>query len=179
MKKVYIVLSRSNTIVAHLVRTFTRKYYTHASIAFEKDLNSFYSFGRKNPKMLLPAGFINEGVNTGYFGLWPETKIRVLEIEVDDKEFYSLETNIAEFENHSEEYRYNILGLVTAYLHIKWSRPKHYTCSGFVAYCMRHIFKSNKHYSLTQPEDFYKFNFKKIYEGTAGDYHYEKQQVQC
>ena len=55
MNKVYIVLSRSNTLLAMLIRVFTGKFYNHASIAFEKDLNSFYSFGRKNPRLLLPA----------------------------------------------------------------------------------------------------------------------------
>lgn len=179
MNKVYIVLSRSNTIVALMVRTFTRKYYNHASIAFEKDLNKFYSFGRKNPKLLLPAGFICEGVHSGYFGLKPRTQIAVLEAELDDEKYSYLSENISEFESHRNEYRYNILGLPVALLNIPWYRPKHYTCSGFVAYCTRDVFDLGKHYSLAQPEDFYKFDFEKIYEGPAGDYHYEKQQIQC
>ena len=174
MNKVYIVLSRSNTVVAKLVRTFTHKYYTHASISFEKDLNSFYSFGRKNPKMILPAGFISEGVHTGYFGLWPQTKIQVLEMELNDEKYAALKENIAEFENNVDEYRYNILGLATIYFNIPWNRTRHYTCSGFVAYCMRNILNLGKHYSLVEPEDFYRFKYKKIYEGAAGDYNYEK-----
>ncbi len=174
MNKVYIVLSRSNTLVAMLVRIFTGKFYNHASIAFEKDLNSFYSFGRKNPRLLLPAGFISEGVHTGYFGLKPHTQVRVLEMELDDEEYNMLVKNVEGFEQQADRYRYNILGLATIYFNIPWNRTIHYTCSGFVAYCMRNALDFGKHYSLIQPEDFFNFKHKKIYEGTAGDYHYEK-----
>ncbi len=179
MKKTYIVLSRSNTIVALLVRFFTHKYYNHTSLAFTPELDKFYSFGRKNPKKLLPAGFISEGVHTGYFGLWPQTKIAVFEAELSEKEYRLLNSNLARFKQNREYYEYNVMGLASAFLGIPWHRQKKYTCSSFVAYCFRGILNFDKHYSLTQPEDFYKFNFRKIYEGTAGDYHYEKQQIQC
>lgn len=179
MKKTYIVLSRSNTIVALLVRFFTHKYYNHTSLAFTPDLDNFYSFGRKNPRRLLPAGFISEGVHTGYFGMKPQTKILVFEAELDESEYRLLNRHLSEFKRKREEYEYNIMGLPVALFGIPWHRAHKYTCSSFVAYCFRDILKFDKHYSLTQPEDFYKFNFTKIYEGTAGDYHYEKQQIQC
>ena len=174
MNKVYIVLSRSNTALAMLVRTFTGKYYNHASIAFEKDLNNFYSFGRKNPRLLFPAGFISEGVHTGYFGLKPHTQLRVLEFEVEEEKYNMLVKNVEGFEKRNRRYRYNILGLPMILCNKPWNRTIHYTCSGFIAYCMRNILDFGKHYSLAQPEDFFKFKHKKIYEGTAGDYHYEK-----
>lgn len=177
MKKFYIVLSRSNTIVALLVRTFTHKFYNHTSLAFTPDLDKFYSFGRKDPRHLLPAGFITEGVHNGYFGLWPQTQIAVLEAELPEEEFDLLQNQLNEFRSQREMYKYNIMGLPTAFFGIPWHRQTKYTCSSFVAYCFRGILDFDKHYSLTQPEDFYKFNFKKIYEGTAGDYNYEKQQI--
>ena len=177
MNDFYIVLSRSHTTVALLVRMFTRKYYSHTSLALSKDLDLFHSFGRKNPKMLLPAGYIEESVDTGYFGMWPDTKIAVLQGKLDDEQYRLLQERMTEFSQKPEAYRYSIRGLLPAFLGIPWHRTKHYTCSGFVAYLFRDILHFDKDYSLVEPEDFYKFGFKTIYEGTAGEYNHEKLSV--
>ena len=175
MNNYYIVLSHSNTLMARVVRIFTGAYWNHTSLALSGELNEFYSFGRKNPRLLFPAGFISEGVHTGYFGLKPKTKIAVYEAQMTDEEYSNMLTKLDEFRLKRHQYRYNLLGLPAIQGNIAWGRRKHYTCSGFVAYCMRDILKFNKHYSLVKPEDFMMFDFEKIYEGTAGDYHYEKQ----
>ena len=177
MNEFYVILSRSNTTVALLVRTFTGKFYNHASIGLSPKLNKYHSFGRKNPKMILPAGYITEGVNDGYFGVKPNTQILVLRGYLPDEEFRLLKEHMEEFEEDQRSFRYNILGLPVAYLGIPWHREKHYTCSGFVAYLFRGILDFEKDYSLVQPEDFYKFDFEKIYEGTAGDYDHEKLSI--
>ena len=174
MNNFYLVLSRSHTTVAMLVRKFTGKYYSHASLGFSPKLDTFHSFGRKNPKVMLPAGFITEGIDSGYFGLWPDTKILVLKGSLNDEEFGILQERIKGFELDRRRYRYNIMGLVTSYIGIPWHRAKHYTCSGFIAYLFRGILDFEKDYSLVEPEDFYKFGFEKIYEGTAGEYDHEK-----
>lgn len=175
MNNCYLVLSHSNTLMALAVRFFTGAYWNHTSIALSRELDEFYSFGRKNPRMMFPAGFISEGVHTGYFGLKPQTKIQVLQAQLSDDEYRRLLTQLDKFRRRKNEYKYNILGLPVAFFNIPWGRHKHYTCSGFAAYCMRDIIKFNKHYSLIKPEDFNMFNFEKIYEGTAGDYNYEEQ----
>ena len=177
MNDFYIVLSRSHTTVALLVRMFTHKYYNHTSIAFNKELDLFHSFGRKNPKTLLPAGYIEEGVDTGYFGLWPNTKIAVLHGQLDDEQYRQVQDKLTEFSDEPETFHYSIRGLVSAFLGIPWHRTKHYTCSGFVAYLFRDILHFDKDYSLVEPEDFRKFGFKTIYEGTAGEYSNEKLSV--
>lgn len=177
MKEFYLVLSRSHTTVAMLVRTFTGKYYSHASLGFTPELDEFHSFGRKNPKRMLPAGYITEGIDDGYFGMWPNTKILVLKGHLEDEDFELLQERIRGFEIDRKRYRYNIMGLVTSYIGIPWHRAKHYTCSGFVAYLFRDILDFGKDYSLVEPEDFYKFDFEKIYEGTAGEYDYEKLSI--
>ncbi|MBQ3009516.1 MAG: hypothetical protein IJD80_08025, partial [Oscillospiraceae bacterium] len=134
MNKFYIVLSRSHTTVALLIRTFTLKYYNHTSLSFSKDLNLFYSFGRKNPRLLLPAGFITEGIDTGYFGMWPNTKICVMEGELNDEEFALLKEHMTEFEENREQFRYDILGLPMAFFNLAHERARHFNCSSFVAY---------------------------------------------
>ena len=97
MNNYYIVLSHSNTLMARVVRIFTGAYWNHTSLALSGELNEFYSFGRKNPRLLFPAGFISEGVHTGYFGLKPKTKIAVYEAQMTDEEYGDMLTKLDEF----------------------------------------------------------------------------------
>ncbi len=174
MKKYYIILSRSKTTVALLVRFFSKKYYSHASLSFDPRLDTFYSFGRKNPLIMLPAGFITEGIDKGYFGVYPKTEIDVLEGELTDEEYDLLQEHLKEFTEKRQRYKYNLLGLPLGFFGIPNERKRHFTCSGFVAYVFRDIFDFGMHYSLVEPEHFYKMNLKSIYKGTAGGYKYEE-----
>ena len=49
MKKVYIVLTQTGTILSRAVKLYTGKQYNHASIALDEELEELYSFGRVNP----------------------------------------------------------------------------------------------------------------------------------
>ena len=49
MKKIYIVLTYTGTILSRIIKVFTKKEYSHVSIALDQDLKYMYSFGRLNP----------------------------------------------------------------------------------------------------------------------------------
>ena len=53
MKTIYILLTRSSTILSKMVHFVTDDTYTHASIAFEEDLKTLYTSSRKNGRTLL------------------------------------------------------------------------------------------------------------------------------
>ena len=90
MKTIYILLTRSGTLLSKLVYAATGASYTHASMSFDAELSCLYSSTRKNGYTMFPAG-------------------------------------------HSEEYSFNILGLILCALHIRWQRRRHYFCSQFVS----------------------------------------------
>ena len=46
-KKIYIVLTRTNTILSRLIGFIEDDEYTHASISLDRGLSQMYSFGRK------------------------------------------------------------------------------------------------------------------------------------
>ena len=48
MKKIYIILTFTGTILSRIVRIYTRKEYSHVSISLDQDLTKMYSFGRLN-----------------------------------------------------------------------------------------------------------------------------------
>ena len=47
MKTIYILLTRSGTLLSNLVYAVTGANYTHASLAFDEDLSCLYSSTRK------------------------------------------------------------------------------------------------------------------------------------
>lgn len=69
MKTIYILLTRSGTLLSKLVYAVTGASYTHASMAFDEELNCLYSSTRKNGYTMFPAGPSKEYLNKGVFRL--------------------------------------------------------------------------------------------------------------
>ncbi len=178
MKHMYIILSRSQTLFAKAIRLVTRKYYNHTSVAFDPSLDVFYSFGRRNPRRMFPAGFITEGVHSGFFGIHPKTPICVLELDLTEEQYQLVQQRLRPFIDHPMEHKYGVQHVVPMALGFKTHRDnKDYVCSVFAAKLLENIYSFEKDFSLVYPEDFYKLNPNKIYEGTAGNYNYEKQSI--
>ena len=81
-KTIYLLLTRSETYFSRLIHHFTDGEYTHASIGLEGPKGPFYSFARKNPRMALPAGLIQEQADRGFFSLHPHIPCCLYELEV-------------------------------------------------------------------------------------------------
>ena len=60
MKKIYIVLTHSGTYFSQVIKFFTRYNYSHVAISFDKNINTMYSFGRKQYNNPLFGGFVIE-----------------------------------------------------------------------------------------------------------------------
>ena len=43
----YVVLTRTNTIISRLIHLFTQDEYTHAALALDRELTEMYSFARQ------------------------------------------------------------------------------------------------------------------------------------
>ena len=67
MKTIYILLTRSGTLLSKLVYAATGASYTHASMAFDAELSCLYSSTRKNGYTMFPAGPSREYLNRGVF----------------------------------------------------------------------------------------------------------------
>ena len=67
MKKVYIILTHTGTIVSRIIRCYTGHEFSHVSISLDEELTKMYSFGRLNPYNTFIGGFVNERLNSGTF----------------------------------------------------------------------------------------------------------------
>ena len=65
MKKIYIILTHTGTVLSRIIKIYTKDEFSHVSIALDKDLKQMYSFGRLNPYNPFIGGFIHEYINSG------------------------------------------------------------------------------------------------------------------
>ena len=59
-KKLYVMISKTNTKMGNFIRFFTRYDYNHVSLSLDKELKSFVSFARIVQDAPLYGGFVTE-----------------------------------------------------------------------------------------------------------------------
>ena len=87
MKKVYIILTYTGTILSKIIKYYTGNEFSHVSIALDSQLRKMYSFGRLNPYNPFWGGFVHEGINIGTFKRFSRTKARVYSLEINDEQY--------------------------------------------------------------------------------------------
>ena len=65
---------------------FTHDEYTHVSVSADDALEDFYSFGRRVPYMMLPAGFTKESVYAGLYRSDSEMPCKLVRIKTEQGE---------------------------------------------------------------------------------------------
>ena len=173
MKKIYIIISQSGTKISKILRFFSKKDYNHSSIALDKSLDEFYSFGRKKVNNFLDGGFIIEHKNTGVFKKWPNTPCIIIEKEISDEQFNSIKNTIENnFLNKKDSFKYNFIGVPLVNTKIKIDRNNKFFCSSFVAYVLNSAgINTIKDPNHMEPIDFLKLeNSRIIYKGLLQEY---------
>lgn len=179
--KIYIMLSDTGTLFTRTIKQYTKAPYNHASIAFDKELNEIYSFGRKHPKNPINGGFVREDVFNGTYRSYPNTTCVLLEVEVTKRHIEKMRRIINLFEKNRGKLSYNLLGVVGVALNERFEPQGSYFCSQFVAEL---LIRSGLNYwdkepSLITPEDIRSTpSFKLIYEGKLFDYQPIKNRIE-
>ena len=167
MKTLYLVLTRSTSVVSRLIHLATDADYTHISLAFDKDLGCLYSSGRKNGKTMFPAGPCKESFKNDFYknGRIP---CKVYELPVSDEVYDLAKQEVEEILRNADEYHYNIIGLLLCRMQISLNREHHFFCSQFVSEVLERSNALNlpKASSLMSPCDYMKLpQLKCCFEG--------------
>lgn len=167
MKKIYIVLTYTGTVLSRIIKIFTRNQYSHVSIALDENMDEMYSFGRLNPYNPFFGGFVKEGINIGTFKRFRNTKSQISSLEITDEQYQKLRDVLEKMCMNKEAYKFNITGLVFALFHKRLMRKNKFYCSQFVRYVMENSDIKDKRLSdVIKPEDFRKLeNLHLEYEG--------------
>ncbi|MGL4344854.1 MAG: hypothetical protein ACRCTE_06640 [Cellulosilyticaceae bacterium] len=132
MKKIYIMLSKTNTVFCSLIQTYTKEPYAHVSLLFSDDYLFGYSFSRKKVNNPFFGGLMKED----YFkwvAAFPETECLMYELTVSSQQYASLYSLTQSFYAEKEKYKYHLLGVIGHLFNIKISMENRYFCSQFVA----------------------------------------------
>ena len=178
-KAVFIVLSQSGTWISKLLRRITHTEYNHSSLAFNEDLSSMYSFGRRYKYYPFWGGFIRETPTTGVFGRFPDTQIVVLKVNIPEVKYTELEQCIAEMYEQKESYHYNYIGCFLNWFHKGFKRKKHLYCSEFIKelFVRYGVFEEEFFPKVVRPYDFREmFVDGEIYCGKLKDYNKRAQE---
>lgn len=172
MKTMYIFLTRTESIASKIVKLFTKTNYTHASLAFDKELVLLYSSARKNGVKMFPSGPTRESLNRGFFGRDPHTPCVLYSLEVTDDAYNKAKEEVGLFMENIDNYKFSILGVIACKFGIKWKRQNKYFCSQFVGEILTRSGAVDlpKEPCLMHPRDYEKLpEVKKLYEGTVGE----------
>ena len=168
MKTIYILLTRSGTLLSNLVYAVTGANYTHASLAFDEDLSCLYSSTRKNGYTMFPAGPSREYLNRGVFRLRENVPCALYALDVSDEAYTRARRRAEHMMAHGSLYQFNVIGLALCGMHIRWKRRRHYFCSQFVAEVLSRcgVIRLPNSASLMRPADFARLpELEKIYSG--------------
>ena len=172
MKTLYIFLTRSGTLLSNLVYSLTGAQYTHISLAFDEDLSTLYSSTRKNGYTMFPAGPSREYLNRGVFLMRENIPCALYALEVTDEAYTRAKRRTQHMMHHGELYRFNSLGLLLCWMHIRWQRRRHYFCSQFVSEVLQKsgALELPKPSTLMHPSDYAKLpELRCLYRGTLAD----------
>lgn len=170
MRKIYIILTYTGTILSKIVKIYTRKEYSHVSISLNSDLTKMYSFGRINPYNPFSGGFVHEEIDKGTFKRFKKTKTKIYSLEIDEDKYNRLESIIENIQKRKNLYKFNIIGLLAIALNVKIKRERHFYCAEFVKYVLE---QSNVLTlpDIVKPEDFEKVQgLLEVYKGVLKEY---------
>ena len=169
-KQIYILLTDTETTLNRVIKSYTKKTYNHASIAFDAELIEVYSFGRKTAKNPFIGGFVKEDIHSVIF---KQANCAIYSLTVTNDEFHRMSQYIQEIAAKKEHYRYNFIGLFGVMFKKPIIRKNAFFCSQFVATVLKES-KSiyfEKDLSLIEPSELpHSANFQLNFEGKLKGY---------
>lgn len=136
MKKIYIVLTHTGTILSKIIKKWTKDEYSHVSISLDEDLDQMFSFGRLHPYNPIWAGLVHEKQNDGTFKRFKKTKASIYSIEVDDEQYVIIRNTIHNMYKNRKKYKFNIIGLLAIGFRKSVKRDNWFYCAEFVKYVL-------------------------------------------
>lgn len=169
---IYIVLTRTNTVLSRLIQYVKNDEYTHAAIALDKELKYMYGFGRKVFYNPIIGGFNHESLDKGLYKYQRVLPGVIMEIEVSQEQYQKARTLLSHFVSYCHLYSYNYKGLLNALLHKEACYDNSFLCSEFVYYILKEsgITEFNISRNLVRPQDLLSIEGKIIYKGNLKKY---------
>lgn len=168
--KIYIILTYTGTMLSKIIKLGTRDEFSHVSIALDKALNQMYSFGRLNPYNPFIGGFVHEYIDKGTFKRFKNTRAKIIELEISEKEYARIKSAIREIEQNKDKYKFNVLGLFAVGVNLKLKFKNSFYCAEFVKYVIDKANVGLELPELIRPENFKDIQGEEVYTGLLREY---------
>lgn len=174
MKKyyLYIVLTRTQTVISRLIHILKNDEFTHAAISLDKELEHMYSFGRRKLNNPFIGRFKKENLNEGLYQCCNTLPAAIIEIEVSKEQYESAKALIDYFISNSDLYKYNYIGLLYNLLNKPGYNEHRFLCSEFVYHILKESSIADLEISrnLVRPQSLLKIKGKIIYKGNLKEF---------
>lgn len=138
MPNIYILLTKTNSILSRAISYCTKEEYVHTSIIMNSHLDYGYSFSRRNMKNPLVGGFVKEDYSE-WITYFKNVQCCIYQLEITDHQYNDLEQLLTSFYSKKENYKYDFLGLIAQSMKINRIRENKFFCTQFVAYALSEV----------------------------------------
>ena len=175
MKKIYIVLTYTGTVISKMIKKYTKDEFCHSSIALDRGLNEMYSFGRIYTFTPLIAGFVHENIHSGTFKKFYKTQAKVYAMKVTDEQYEKVKNILEEFKSQNKKYKFNMIGLCAAGINKKVHLKNYFYCAEFLKYVLDKAEIQTNLPEVVKPEHFKNIEgLEEIYSGLLRKYNKTK-----
>lgn len=163
----YIILTRTNTVLSKFIHFLKKDEYTHAAISLHKELDHMYSFGRRNTYNPFIGRFKKENINRGVYRFCNTLPGAIIELKVSKQQYEKTQVLLNHFIFNSHIYKYNYKGLLYSLVNKPVCNENRFLCSEFVYYILRESGVANLGISrnLVRPQSLLNIEGKIIYKG--------------
>ncbi len=181
MKKyyLYVVLTRTNTVVSKLIHFVSKDDYTHAVLALDKDLTYMYSFSRRYTHNPFIGRVRRENFSEGVYNFQKVLPGVVIELEVSKEQYDTAISLLNNFIKSPNIYKYNYKGLLNSWLSRERCYENRFLCSEFVYYILNAsgIADFNISRNLVKPQNLLNLNGKVIFKGDLKEYAHPAEDI--
>lgn len=135
---VFVVLSRSSTVLSRTIRLATGDRYTHAALALDEDLDLMFSFGRRRARNPFVGCFKRERLDDEVYRSMDALPGLVLEVPATVAQREAVGAEVGRFLLDGHTYSYNTPGLLRGLVGRGTEDGNRYFCSEFVYHVLRH-----------------------------------------
>lgn len=160
-KKLYVMISKTNTKMGNFIRFFTRYDYNHVSLSLDKELKSFVSFARIVQDAPLYGGFVTESFER-FLHKGKNSLVKIYEVDITNEKYDNLKKLFSLADNPDNGLVYNYLDALMTPVGINVKIKGAYTCLSFANTVLGTNCKNIKALSDTLKD-------KLIYSGTIKD----------
>lgn len=170
-REIYIVITRTGTLLSRMIGKITKDFYNHASVSLDRELHAMYSFGRVHAYNPIVGGFVMESPDFGTFKRFHEADAVVMRVPVTEAQYAQLSEFLKSMYAEKWRYHYNFPGLALAAAGIVFRHRNWYYCSEFVRDVLDRfsILNADDYNEIVKPEDFLE-DYEVVYTGKLRDF---------